>query len=311
MAQEKVFVGIDVSKLWLDVMIRPTGETLRVTNDRDGWLELIRGLRGMAVEAIGLEASGGYERGLMRALLDARLPARQLNPLRVRQFAKGCGILAKNDRIDAGVIARFVEVVPQRQAERNKEAEVLAELVTARRQLCEELTRATNQAGHATHPLVRRLARQRANRLKIDKLILEKAMAQAVAENADMAHKESLMRSVPGVGPVFAQTLLALMPELGNLSNRQAASLLGVAPFDCESGNFKGQRRIFGGRRQLRDVAYMAAVVAGTHNPVFSNFKKRLRDAGKRPKVAIVAVMRKLIVTLNAMLRNNQPWAYA
>ena len=141
--------------------------------------------------------------------------------------------------------------------------------------------------------------------------MLDKAIAQAVAADEAMARKGRLLQSVPGVGPVFAHSLLALMPELGSMTGRQAASLLGVAPFDCDSGSFKGQRRIFGGRRNLRDVAYMAALVASKWNPVLKTFRDRLEAAGKKPKVAIVAVMRKLIVTLNAMIRNNQPWANA
>jgi len=311
MAREKVFVGIDVSKERLDVAIWPTGEGLEVRNDRDGWRALVRQLRRLPVEAIALEASGGYERGVLRALLDAGLPARLVNPLRVRQFARACGTLAKNDRLDAVAIARFVAAVPQRSLQRSRTTEALAELVTARRQLTDELARAKNQAQHSGQPVIARLAKRRIERLKADLIILEKAIATAVAADADLTRKNALMRSVPGVGPVFAHSLLALMPELGSLTNRQAASLLGVAPFDFDSGAFKGQRRIFGGRRDLRDVAYMAAMVATSFNPIFKAFSERLKAAGKRPKVAIVAVMRKLIITLNAMLRDNLPWRYA
>lgn len=311
MAQEEAYVGIDVSKAWLDVETWPAGEALRLANDRQGWGELVRRLRRHRPAAIGLEASGGYERGVLRALIDAGLPARQVNPARVRQFAQACGILAKNDRLDARAIARFVALVPQRPALRNRAAEALAELVTARRQLRDELTRAGNQSEQSAHAIVRRLAARRAKRLQADILLLDNAIAEAVAADEDMAHKSKLMRSVPGVGPVFAHSLLAFMPELGSLTRRQAASLLGVAPFDCESGGFKGQRRIFGGRRNLRDVAYMAALVAGTRNPVFKAFKDRLHDAGKPPKVTLVAIMRKIIVTLNAMIRDEQPWQHA
>jgi len=311
MAQEEAFVGIDVSKAWLDVIIVPSGEKLRIANDRGGHRQLIGRLRGLAIAAIGLEASGGYERHALNALTDAGLPARRVNPLRVRQFARACGILAKNDRIDARVIARFIAAVPQRRIERDRAAEAVAELVTARRQLCEELTRAANQAEHAENPLLKRLASQRARRLKASILIIDKAIAEMVAADDRMAHKSNLMRSIPGVGPVFTHSLIGLMPELGKLTNGQAAALLGVAPFDCDSGTFKGQRRIFGGRRHLRDVAYMAALVASKANPVFKTFKERLQAAGKKPKVIIVAIMRKLIVALNAMIRNGQTWAPA
>lgn len=308
MTQAGAFVGIDVSKARLDVAIWPVGETFSVSNDREGRSALIRRLRRVSAEAIGLEASGGYERAVLKALLDAGLPARRINPLRVRQFAQACGILAKNDRLDALAISRFIATMPQRPIERDRAAEALAELVTARRQLCEELTRAGNQAEHASQSIVARLAKRRSQRLKADILLLDKAIARAVAATPHLARKNAVMRSVPGVGPVFAHSLLALMPELGTLTNRQAAALLGVAPFDCDSGAFRGQRRIFGGRHDLRDVAYMAALAASRYNPVFNAFSERLRAAGKRPKVVLVAVMRKLITTLNAMLRDHRQW---
>ncbi len=311
MAQEEAFVGIDVSKAWLDVAFLPDGKTLRLANDKTGWAELVRYLRRHPAAAIGLEASGGYERGVLNALADAGLPARRVNPWRVRQLAAALGTLAKNDRLDALAIARFVALAPKRTMRRDRAADALAELVTARRQLKDELTRATNQSSQHRQPLLERLAKARANRLRLDIAMLDKAIARAVADDEAMARKARLMQSVPGVGPVFAHSLLALMPELGSMTGRQAASLLGVAPFDCDSGNFKGQRRIFGGRKNLRDVAYMAALVASKWNPALKAFRDRLEAAGKKPKVAIVAVMRKLIVTLNAMIRNNQPWTHA
>jgi transposase len=310
MAQQEEDVGIDVSKSDLDIDFWPEGEKLNFPNDRHGWAQVVKCLGRRNVRAIGLEASGGYERGLLNALLDAGLPARRVNPLRVRQFAKACGINAKNDRIDARVIARFVAMVPQRAVERNPAAEAMAELVTARRQLCEELTRAQNQAEHACQAVVKRLAKQRIARLKADILVLDKALVQAAEADEKMAHKNALLRSVPGVGPVFAHTLLGLMPELGTLTSRQAGSLLGVAPFDLESGAYKGQRRIFGGRQAVRDVAYMAALAASRSNPILKAFRQRLKDAGKKPKVILVAIMRKLITILNAILRDNQPWAH-
>lgn len=311
MAQGKVFVGIDVSKAVLDVEVWPAGERFQVANDREGRADLVGRLRRRGALAIGLEASGGYERDSLRALLEAGLPARRVNPLRVRQFALACGVLAKNDKLDASMIARFVATVPQRQIKPDPAAERLAELVTARRQLREDLTRAQNQAEHAGPAIVQRLSKLRAARLRADILLLDKAIAQAIADDPELARKDALLRSVPGVGPVFAHTLLAQMPELGSLTNRQAAALLGVAPYDHDSGQMKGQRHIWGGRRNVRDVAYMAAMVAGQHNPALKAFRQRLLDAGKRPKVIIVAVMRKLITILNAILRNNSPWDFA
>lgn len=308
MAQSGVFVGIDVSKARLDVAIYPTGETFQVGNDRDGRAQLIARLRTLCVEAAGLEASGGYEREVFKVLLKAGLPARRLNPFRVRQFALACGLKAKNDRLDAQVIARFVATLPTRQAERDQAVEQLAEMVTARRQLCEEITRAGNQAEHTELALLRRLARRRIQRLQADLLALDEAIAKAVQADPELARKDDLLRSVPCVGPVFSHTLLGLLPELGKLTNRQVAALLGVAPYDFDSGAFRGQRCIAGGRRAVRDVAYMAALAGARHNPVLKAFRERLLAAGKKPKVALVALMRKLITILNAILRDNQPW---
>jgi transposase len=273
---------------------------------------LVRGLKRLGeLQGVGFEASGGYERGLLKALLDADLPARRINPTRIRKFAQACGVLAKNDRIDALMIARFAATLPGRLAERNKAAEALAELVTARRQLCEEMTRAGNQAQQADQPLLKRLAKRRATRLSEDIAALDAAIAKAVASDPELTRKDALIRSVPCVGPVLSHTLLGLMPELGKLSNRAAAALLGVAPFDRDSGLMKGQRHIAGGRRPVRDVAYMAALVGARCNPVLAAFKKRLQATGKPPKVIIVALMRKLITILNAMLRDGLPWTTA
>lgn len=311
MAQQEAFVGIDVSKARLDVAVLPSGEAFEVANDEGGWRELVRRLRPRGAAAIGLEASGGYERGILRALIEAGLAARLINPLRVRQLARAWGMMAKNDRLDALAIARFVQLIPQRKTVRSRATDALAELVTARRQVTDEVTRLKNQAGHATQALLKRLAKARVQQLERDRAVIDKAIAHAIAADPNLAAKHRLLRSVPGVGPVYAAALLALMPELGNLTSKQAAALLGVAPFDCDSGGYKGQRRIFGGRRTLRDIAYMAALVAGTHNPVFKAAKDRLLAAGKPKKVALVALMRKMIVTLNAILRNEQPWAHA
>jgi transposase len=311
MTQEEAFVGIDVSKVRLDVAVLPSGEMFEVANDPGGWDELIRRLRPLGAAAIGLEASGGYERAVLRELIEAGLAGRLVNPLRVRQFARACGTIAKNDRLDALAIARFVQLIPQRKTVRSRAVDALAELVTARRQVTDEITRLKSQAGHSTQALLKRLAKARAVHLQRDRAVLDKAIEAAIAAEPDLAARHKLLRSVPGVGPVYAAALLAFMPELGTLTSKQAAALLGVAPFDCDSGGYKGQRRISGGRRNLRDIAYMAALVAGTHNPVFKAAKDRLLAAGKPPKVALVALMRKMIVTLNAILNTKLPWAHA
>lgn len=308
MAQSEVFVGIDVSKADLKVSIWPGEEVFEVPQDRQGRARLVARLRRLPVKVVGLEASGGHERSVIKALLDAGLTVRRLNPWRVRRFAEACGVLAKNDKVDARMIARFVATIPDRPLQPDPQAEKLAELVTLRRQLTEEMTRADNQAAFTAQALVKRLAVRRAARIKADILALDQAIAQAVAADPNLARKDALLRSVPGVGPVFAHTLLAHMPELGSLTGKQAAALLGVAPYDFESGQFKGQRRIFGGRQHVRHVAYMAALAAGRFNPVFKLVRERLAASGKKPKVIIVAIMRRLITTLNAILRDQRPW---
>ncbi|WP_116970716.1 transposase [Blastomonas sp. UPD001] len=217
-------------------------------------------------------------------------------------------MLAKTDRLDAEAIARFIAVVPGPEAQPNAEAARLAELVLARRQLCEELVRIQNQAEQVRAAVLQRLCRRRISRLKIELVLIDKAMAAEVAHSPQLARKHALLRSAPGVGPVVAATLLALLPELGQLSRRQIAALVGVAPYAFDSGKLKGERHIRGGRKPVRDALYMAALAASTHNPALKTFKQHLQKAGKKPKVALVAVMRKLLTTLNAILRNQQPW---
>lgn len=311
MAQHDQFVGIDVSKARLDVCLWPQNEVCAFANDRDGLRALIRWLRRVRPHAVGFEASGGYERALLTALCEADLPARRVNPMRVRQFARAAGILAKNDRIDAAAIAHFCAALPQREVVHDPARAMLGELVTARRQLCEERTRCANQAEQTASALLRRIAAQRIKRLSAEIALVEAEIARLIADHPELAERNAIMRSVPGVGPTTAATLLAFMPELGAMSARQAASLVGVAPFDCESGAFRGKRRIAGGRKPPRDALYMAALVASRRNTTMAAAYHNLKNAGKPAKVALVAIMRKLITALNAMIRNKQQWAAA
>ncbi|ESY70601.1 transposase [Mesorhizobium sp. LNHC232B00] len=301
-------VGIDVAKDRLDVAILETGELFAVDNDEAGHAALVERLSGCELDAIGLEASGGYERAVLKALWQKGLPVRRINPHRLRQFARAAGVNAKNDRLDARVIARFLATLPVRPVEFDPSLELVIELVTVRRQLHAELSRVNNQLEHVRDAALKRLAKRRASRLRADILLLDKSIAQAIAADPAMAHRNSLLRSTPSVGPVLSATLIALLPELGRLSNRRIAALVGLAPFDHDSGKLKGKRCIWGGREPVRNVLYMAALSAGVHNPVFAAFRQRLRAKGKVAKVAIVAVMRKLITTLNAMIRDDKPW---
>lgn len=301
---------MDVSKDRLDVAVLD-GEIFAVGNGPAGWRELIARLKAVGAGPIGLEATGGYERQAARALIEAGLDVRVLDPRKVRRFAQACGILAKNDRLDAMVIARFVALAPSRPARLDRVAAQLAELVDARRRLVEEQARLDNAARLVADPVLVRLARRRSQRTRLDLVLIEKRLAQLVAQDPDLARKDALLRSVPGVGPILAWTLLARLPELGELDARQVAALVGVAPYDHDSGARRGRRAIRGGRPIVRNVLYMAALTGARFNPALAAMKQRLAQAGKPPKVILVALMRKLIITLNAMLRDASPWRLA
>jgi transposase len=302
------FCGIDVSKDRLDVMVLPDGRYFSVRNDAFGWAELVANLRPLAISAIGLEPSGGYERGIIRALLAARLSVRRINPNKLRQFARARGVLAKNDRIDARLIAEYVAVMPTRPVERDEAAERLAEIVTMRRQLCDERIAIENQAAHFEDTMLRRLSRRRLDRLQADIHLLDNRLAELVAADPALAQRYRVLISMPGVGPVLAFTLIALLPELGRMSRKQIAALVGLAPYDFDSGALKGHRSIYGGRMPVRNILYMAALSASRYNPALKTFSKRLAGTNKKSKVIIVAVMRKMITTLNAMLRDGALW---
>ena len=266
--------GIDVSKDRLDIMVLPEQQYFSVHNDAAGWAELVERLRGLSISAIGLEASGGYERGAMRALLAAGMPARQVNPFKLRQFARASGVLAKNDRLDARLIAEYVAIMPTRVVQRDAAVERLAEIVTMRRQLCDEHVAAENQAAHLEDAMLRRLSKRRQTRLEADIRLLDKGLAEMVAANGALAQRYELLTSMPG--------------------------------FD--SGKLKGHRSIYGGRMPVRNVLYMAALSASRYSPALKTFHNRLVAADKKSKVIIVAVMRKMITTLNAMLRDSAAW---
>lgn len=308
MAQVAPTVGIDVSKERLDVAVHPSGEAFSVTNDAAGWGELRRRLTPAGARAIGIEASGGYERGVIGALLKAGLPVRSVNAWKLRQFAKAAGLLAKNDRVDARAIAWFVATLPCREVRHDPALDHLVELVNARRQIVDAKQRFGNQTEHLRDAALRRMQARRIRQLEADLAELDRRIAQTVAATPALAGRQALLCSMPGVGPVLAATLIALLPELGSLANRPIGALVGVVPYDFDSGKMRGLRSIFGGRAAVRRVLFMAAQAAGMWNPTLKAFKQRLLAAGKKPKVAIVAVMRKLIVTLNAMVRDNTPW---
>lgn len=308
MAQFTPKAGIDCSGDRLDVHIHPLELAFAVANDHDGWHELDRRLAAEGVAIVGIEASGGCERHVCRFLLQRGYSVRLLNPRRVRRFAEAASRLAKNDRIDAAVIALFVAVMPTRPLVRHPHLDTLVELVTARTQLVAQLTAARNQAQWHTDRVLRRLDTRRAARLEADIAILDQRIAALVEADSSLKAKNALLRSMKGVGPVLAHTLLALLPELGQIPRRQISALAGLAPFEDQSGKRQGVRYIQGGRAAVRIPLFMAAQIAARYNPVLKAFHQRLRDAGKKPKVAIVAVMRRMLTILNALLRDATPW---
>jgi transposase len=304
------FCGIDVSKDRLDVMVLPEERCSSVPNDGAGWAALVEQLRGRAITAIGIEASGGYERGVIRSLHAAGMPVRQVNPFKLRQFAKASGVLAKNDPLDARMIASFVAIMPTRPAQRRAPvAERLVEMLAVRRQLSAGKVAAENASRLLEDAMLQRLSRRRIARLADDIDMLDAHLVHIIETDATLQRRYRLLTSMPGVGAVLACTLIALLPELGRLSGKQIAALVGVAPYAFESGKLKGVRCIWGGRGAVRRMLYMGAMSASQWNPVLKAFHDRLAATGKKPKVVIVAVMRKMITMLNAMIRDDVVWA--
>jgi len=308
MAKQAVVVGIDIAKGWFDVAVLETGETFRLGNDKAGWAELIKRLRRFSVKAIGLEPSGGYERNLCTALHQAGLMVRNVNPHKLRNYARACSVLAKTDGIDALMIARYTAQLPTQPLRVDPLTRQLADLVLARRQLSDEKVRLGNQLEQLADGIVRRMFLARLKRIEIDMLVIDKHLNQLVASDPELAHKDKLIQSLCGAGPVLSHTLLALAPELGSANRRQIAALAGLAPYAFDSGVFRGRRAIWGGRSEVRRVLYMAALTASRANPTLRLFAQRLTAAGKAAKVVLIAVARKILTILGAMLRTNQPW---
>lgn len=307
MAHRVVDAGVDVSKPWLDVALWPTRETTRVSRDAAGLDELASWLTLHEVGRIGVEASGGYEREVIDTLQALGFEVLLLNPLRVRRFAQAKGRLAKNDRADARTIAQFVSVmIDAPQPARRRELDLLVEHLTLRRQLLGWLTDCTNQREHLKNVELRAIIERQQAKFEDAMTTIEARLAKLVAEHDDWSALSRRLRTVPGVGPVLAQTLIALLPELGALSGRAIASLVGLAPFDHDSGKYAGERHIKGGRQAVRNVLYMATLSARYHNPRIAAFAQRL--AGKKFKVIMVACMHKLLVMLNAMVRDRADW---
>ena len=309
MSSPSVFVGIDVAKAHLDVAVRPSGGAGRFSNDEGGLTALVAYLQPFAPTLVILEATGGYEADAAAALALAAIPVVIINPRQVRDFARAIGRLAKTDDLDADLLARFGEAVrPEPRALPDAAHQTLTALVTRRRQLVEMLTAERNRLGLARGAVRRDIEAHIA--------FLQKRVQDADRELQHLLRNSPLwcaaeqrLRSVPGIGPTSTAVFLAELPELGRVSNREIAALVGVAPFNCDSGARTGVRTIWGGRATVRSALYMATLVATRHNPVIKAFYQRLVAMGKPRKVALVAAMRKLLTILNAMMRTQQSWS--
>lgn len=309
----KVYVGVDVSKGRLDVFVRPTAERFSVPNDAAGVDALLARLleeqEAPRPALVVLEATGGFERPLAAALAASGLAVAVVNPRQARDFARATGRLAKTDRMDAENLARFAEAVrPSPRPIPDEEAHALGEILARRRQIVSMLTAENNRlVAMVTKPVKRRIEAH-VRWLEKELARTDRDLDEAIRESPTWRENEALLRSVPGVGPVLAKTLLAELPELGSLTGKQLAALVGVAPLNRDSGILRGERAVWGGRSGVRAALYVGALVAARRNPTIREFYERLMAAGKPKKVALVACMRKLLTILNAMLKHRTPW---
>jgi transposase len=304
-----VYVGIDVSKDRLDVHVHPSGEAYAVVRDGKGLADLVERIKTLGPERVAVEATGGFETVVAAALAGAGLPLVVVNPAQVRHFAQALGRRAKTDPLDAAMIARFVEAtLPELRPLADEATQLLADLVARRRQIIEMIVAERNRERRVS---VKRIAKS------ISRLIaaLEKELSEIDSEidtgvrgSPAWREKEDLLASVPGVGSVTARTLLAELPELGQLDNKKIAALAGLAPFTRQSGQWKGRSMIAGGRKGVRSALFMAALAACRFNPTLKAFRQRLIDAGKPKMVAAIAAARKLLTILNAIARTGKPW---
>jgi transposase len=306
---ERLFVGLDVAKDKLDVHLRPAAESFTLANDEAGIRDLVKRLHAVSPVLIVLEATGGYEVPVAAALASAALPVVVVNPRQVRDFARATGQLAKTDALDAAVIARFAEAVqPPVRPLATEAAQALGELVARRRQLVDMLGAERNRQGQVRDRGVQRHLTAHIRWLTKALARVEGELDDTIRSSPVWREKDQLLTSVPGVGDVTAHTLIADVPELGSLTRREIAALIGVAPVNRDSGTLRGRRRIAGGRPDVRRVLYMAALVAVRHNSVLAIFYARLTAAGRPKKVALIAATRKLLTILNAILRDQRPW---
>ena len=306
---ERIFVGIDIAKDQVDVHVHPTDERFQLSRTDAGLAELVARLQPLGPQLVVLEATGGYEIPVAAVLASAGVPVAVVNPRQIRDYARATGQLAKTDALDARLLALFAEAVqPEVRPLPTPEAQALGDLVTRRRQLVDMLGAERNRH-HQARDL--RLQRRIATHIRwLTKALaeIEADLATRIRSSPIWRERDNLLRSVPGVGDITAYTLIADLPELGHLDRRKIAALVGIAPFNRESGHWRGRRMIAGGRPAVRSVLYMATLTAVRFNPAIAHFYQRLTVAGRPKKVALTAAMRKLLTILNAMLRDQRPW---
>ena len=308
MSQEPTYVGIDVSKERMDVAVRPTGRNWSVSYDEAGVDDLVAQLKDLKPAGVITESTGGLELALVAALAAATLPVAVVNPRQVRDFARSTGRLAKTDRLDAQVLAHFGEAVhPPMRPLRDDDTRALGAVLARRWQVMKILVAEKNRLGRAT-PEVRPRIEAHIGWLKQELDDMDTDLRQRIQRSPVCREKYDLLRSVPGVGPQVSLTLLAYLPELGTLNRKQIAALVGVAPFNRDSGPYRGKRSVWGGRATVRSTLYMGALVATRFNPVLRDFYQRLLEAGKPKKVALTACARKLLTILNTMARTGVHW---
>jgi len=308
MAEEYEYVGIDVSKAWLDIAVEPQEETWRSENSDTGILELVKRLTVLEPKCVVVEATGGYEARLVTRLCEAKLPVARVNPGRVRKFAVGLNWLAKTDRIDAKLLAWFGQKANPRLTQLPDEQEKrLGMLVKRRKQVLEMLVAEQNRLENADQEVLQYI-QDSLTMLQNQLDELDLAIRSLIDQTPGLKNRQEILRSAPGVGKITAATLTSQLPELGSCNRKEIAALVGVAPFSHDSGRKRGKRFIKGGRPSIRSILYMATLTATRCNPVIKAFYHRLRQAGKVFKIAIVACMRRLLIILNAMIRDSQPW---
>ncbi len=308
MSTRAIFVGIDVSKAHLDVAVRPDEIEWRSPNTDAGAREAANKLKDLDPDLVVLEATGGMEIPAASALAVLGVPIAVVNPRQVRDFAKSTGRLAKTDALDARVLAHFAEAVrPEPRPLPDEQARQLSALLSRRRQISEMLTAERNRLQSADSTVRRRL-KVHIRWLERELSDIDDDLNRAIKESPVWRVKDDILKSVPGIGPVVSFTLLSELPELGRINRKQIAALAGVAPFNRDSGTMAGRRTVWGGRSRVRAALYMAALVASRYNPVIRDFYLRLCAAGKPKKVALTACMRKLLLILNSMVKNNVRW---